>query len=544
MLIPMTSVPVLIVGAGPVGLSASILLSRLGIASRLVERRAGTSIHPKARNINMRTMEIFRQCGVEDDVRAAGLPLERTGFMIWAESLAGREIERRVERRSHADGPELSAARHCLCAQDDLEPVLRRHAETLAPGTLAFGTELIRCEQDEDGVTATIRGAGGEERIRAQYLIAADGARSPVRHALGVGMQGVHQLYRSVNVLFHADLTPWVKDRPAAIYLINQQDLRATIMTINGVNRWGFLINLPLEASFEPYTPERCATIVRQAVGAPDLKVEILGVDPWTAAAEVAERYRAGRMFLAGDAAHHMPPTGGFGLNTGVQDAHNLAWKLAAVLKEWAAPRLLDTYEAERRPYGQFVTGQCLETAISMGRGPQSLRASGTPATLARPEFHNELGMIFGAAYESTAVIPDGTSLPVVANPVAEYLPCARPGSRAPHVWLQRDGRRVAAHDLVNMRFTLFAGHRGGSWRDAIHAVAGLLGVPMNALTIGPGDDAADPGGQWLAAYDIEADGAVLVRPDGHVAWRSRRSIANPRVELDSVLRAILRGQS
>src|SRR6185436_5118419 len=195
----MIDVPVLIVGGGPVGLSASILLSRLGIASRLVERRAGTALHPKARNINMRTMEIFRQCGVEDAVRAAGLPIERTKFLIWVESLAGREIERRVEKRSHPDGELPSAAKHCLCAQDDLEPVLRRHAEALAPGTLSFGTELIRFEQDAAGVTATVRDADGERQIRAQYLIAADGARSPVRNALSIRMEGVARLYRSVN---------------------------------------------------------------------------------------------------------------------------------------------------------------------------------------------------------------------------------------------------------------------------------------------------------------------------------------------------------
>jgi 2-polyprenyl-6-methoxyphenol hydroxylase-like FAD-dependent oxidoreductase len=216
----MITLPVLIVGGGPVGLSASILLSRLGIASRLVERHPSTAFHPKARNINMRTMEIFRQLGVEDAVRAKGLPLERTGFLIWAESLAGREIERRVERRSHPGGDLPSAAAHCLCAQDDLEPVLRAQAEALAPGTLAFATELIGFEQDLSGVNATIRDASGETLVRAQYLIAADGARSPARKALGVPMQGLHELYRSVNVLLNADLTPWVKDRPAAIYII------------------------------------------------------------------------------------------------------------------------------------------------------------------------------------------------------------------------------------------------------------------------------------------------------------------------------------
>src|SRR5688572_2833313 len=492
-------VPVLIIGGGPVGLSASILLSRLGIASRLVERRAGTSVHPKARNINMRTMEIFRQCGVEDAVRAAGLPIERTRFLIWAESLAGREIERRVEKRSHPDGELPSAAKHCLCAQDDLEPVLRRHAEALAPGTLAFATELTHFEQDAEGVTATLRGANGETQVRARYLIAADGARSPVRRALGIAMHGVPQIYRSVNVLMNVDLTPWVKDRPAAIYLIQQPDLRATIMTINGVNRWGFLINLPLDASFDPYTPERCAAVVRKAVGVPDLDVKILGIDPWTAAAEVAECYRAGRVFLAGDAAHHMPPTGGFGLNTGVQDAHNLAWKLAAVLKGWASPGLLDTYGVERRPYGQYVTAQCLETAISMGRGPaahpstsQRYAQDERSAKLARPEFHNELGMIFGANYSSAAVIPDGTDLPAVANAVADYAPCARPGSRAPHVWLARNGRRMSTHDLVDLRYTLFAGERGEPWRDAARTVAASLGVPLEAFTVGARANVAD----------------------------------------------------
>jgi hypothetical protein len=272
----------------------------------------------------------------------------------------------------------------------------------------------------------------------------------------------------------------------------------------------------------------------------PDLDVKILGIDPWVAAAEVAERYRVGRVFLAGDAAHHMPPTGGFGLNTGVQDAHNLAWKLAAVLEGWACPDLLDTYEVERRPYGQFVTRQCLETAWSMGRGPQTSSASSTAPKLARPEFHNELGMIFGACYGSCVVIPDGSELPEVANPVTDYVPCARPGSRAPHIWLERDGRRVSTHDLIGMCFTLFAGARGEPWRDAARAAASALSIPIGAFTIGPGADIADPQDAWMSAYGVGRDGAVLVRPDGHVAWRSRSGVARPRHELESAFRAML----
>lgn len=536
----MIDVPVLIVGGGPVGLTASILLSRHGIASRLVERHAGTAFHPKARNINMRTMEILRQCGVEDAVRAAGLAFERTVYLIWAESLAGREIERRIPGRSNTTGPDApSAVRHCLCAQDDLEPALRRCAESRAPGTVAFGTELKHFEQDANGVTATVRNADGETRIRAQYMIAADGARSRVRPALGIPLHGMREVYRSVNVLMRADLSPWVKDRPAAIYLIQQPGLRCTFLTINGVNRWGFLINLPGDASFEPYTPEHCAAVVRKAAGVPDLAVEILGIDPWVAASVVAERFSAGRVFLAGDAAHEMPPTGGFGLNTGVQDVHNLAWKLAGVLQGWAAPGLLDTYDTERRPWGQFVTDEALNSAISMGRGPQPAGASTAPA-LARPEFHSELGMIFGASYSSAAVIPDGSAAPALDNPVAQYVPAARPGGRCPHVWLERNGERISTHDLIGTGFVLFAGEDGAAWRDAALAAAKTLGVPMTAYTIGARSDVRDPDGRWVAACGVDPDGAVLVRPDGHVAWRQRTGVSEPERAMEAALRKIL----
>jgi 2-polyprenyl-6-methoxyphenol hydroxylase-like FAD-dependent oxidoreductase len=535
----MIEVPVLIVGGGPVGLTTSILLSRYGVASRLVERHPGTAFHPKARNINMRTMEVFRQCGVEDAVRAAGLAIERTVYLIWAESLAGREIERRVPRRSNTIGSAPSAVRHCLCAQDDLEPALRRYAESLAPGTIAFGTELTGFGQDANGVTATVRGPDGEKQIRANYMVAADGARSRVRPALGIPLHGMREVYRSINVLMSADLERWVKDRPAAIYLIQQPGLRCTFLTINGVNRWGFLINLPIDASFEPYNAERCAAVVRQAAGVPDLEVKILGIDPWVAAALVADRFTAGRVFVAGDAAHEMPPTGGFGLNTGVQDAHNLAWKLAAVLKGWARPALLDTYDTERRPWGQWVTDEALAHAYSMGRGPRHDVASGDSPALARPEFHSELGVIFGASYASPAVIPDGTDAPEITNRVSQYIPTARPGARAPHVWLQTNGHRTCTHDLIGPGFTLFAGERGAPWRDAAREISAQLGVPISAYTVGAEADVRDPEGNWSEAYGVEPDGAVLVRPDGHVAWRQRSGVGDPAREMERALRAM-----
>src|SRR5579885_2043787 len=294
----MREVPVLIVGGGPVGLTASILLSQHGVRSLLVERHPGTAILPKARGINARTMELYRQIGIEDEIRAAGLAPERTGLIVWTESLAGREIERRVPGRMAPANRAASPVSNCLCAQDDLEPVLRRFAEAQPLAELRFDTEMTAVAQDSDGV----------------------------------------------NILFRADLRRWVADRPAALYFVEQPDLRATFLTINAHDRWGFLIHSLKQYGYTPedFTPERCIALIRQGVGKPDLPVDILGVSAWEASAIVADRYRDGRLFLAGDAAHEMPPTGGFGLNTGVQDVHNLAWKLAAVLKGEAGPGLLD----------------------------------------------------------------------------------------------------------------------------------------------------------------------------------------------------------
>jgi 2-polyprenyl-6-methoxyphenol hydroxylase-like FAD-dependent oxidoreductase len=536
----MRDVDVLIVGGGPVGLTASILLSNAGVTSLLVERHPGTALHPKARGINARTMEIYRQCGVERAIRAAGLAPERSRFIVWARSLAGEELERRVPARSRAEALTISPVPRCLCAQDDLEPVLRAYAEAQPPGIIEFGAELLAFAQDADGVTGTIRTREGETHVRARYLIAADGARSPVREALGIAMHGNAGIYRSINVLLNADLTRWVADRPAALYFIEQPGLKATFLTINGVNRWGFLINnLPVNGASDEYTPERCAAVVRQAAGVPDLDVEIIGAVSWVAAALVAERYRDGRVFLAGDAAHHMPPTGGFGLNTGVQDVHNLAWKLAAVLHGWAGADLLDSYEAERLPYGRAITEQALANARSLGRG-ETLDAT-PPNALARPEFLNELGMIFGARYESDAVVADGSPPPKVDNPVTDYTPTARPGSRAPHVWVERDGARVSILDLLGgQQFTVLAGADGRAWCDAARAAADRLRVPLGARVISGVDGPADEEGRWPATYAIEDDGAVLIRPDGYVGWRRASASSDPSVELISALEHIL----
>ncbi|HEX3864663.1 MAG TPA: FAD-dependent monooxygenase [Stellaceae bacterium] len=533
-----TDIPVLIVGGGPVGLTASILLSRKGIRSLLVERHPGTAILPKARGINVRSMEMYRQLGIEQAIRDAGLPTERTGFIVWTESLSGREIERRVPGRMAPANQAVSPLRNCLCAQDDLEPVLRRFAEAEDAAELRFNTEMTAVQQDENGVTATLtdRINGGDTQIRAQYLIAADGAQSRVRRMVASRMIGEEGVYDSVNILFNADLRQWVEDRPAALYFVEQPDLRATFLTINAHDRWSFLIHSLKQYGYvaNDFTPERCAALIRQGVGKADLPVKVLGVSVWEASAIVADRYRDRRLFLAGDAAHEMPPTGGFGLNTGVQDVQNLTWKLAAVLNGEAGEALLDSYHPERQPLGLTITQTSLENSLSMGR-----TARQDSAKLPRSEFLNEQGLIFGATYESSAVIPDGTAIPVVDDPITQYVPSAHPGRRAPHVWLERNGERISTIDLLGTGFVLLTGAKSAAWRKAAAQLTDPSLPAIKVHAIGSGGDITDPEGAWPESYGIEADGAVLVRPDGYVGWRAPTAAG---VDAGQTLRAAFEG--
>ena len=525
---PETDTPVLIVGGGPVGLSASLLLSRYGTRSLLLERHSGTSIHPKARGLNVRTLELFRVWGIEPTVRAAAKDLERAKDVVWAPTLLAPETRRApyggAGEVEQADSPTTGVG----CAQDKLEPVLREAAASYGLGELMFNQELVGLEQDEHRVTAIVvdRESGRERLIHATWLIAADGAQSRIRSMLGIGMPGSGPVLHRMGIYFRADLREIGRDRPALLYLLSPPEGAGVMAAVNLADLWLYMAPFhPDQERIEDFNDARCLQLVRSAVGDPDLDVQVLSALPWAASAAIAERFQEGRVFLAGDAAHLIPPTGGQAMNVGIQDVHNVAWKLAGHLAGWAGPRLLDTYELERRPFALAVMQDASQNIGGLGQ---------------RPEQFSNRGRVLGVSYDSPAVAPDGTSLPAVANPHIDYVPTARPGSRAPHMWLRRRGESISTLDLFDRSFVLLAGPNGEAWRAAAREATGRLGLPLDCYLIGPTSDLIDERGVWPDLYGVGADGAVLVRPDGHVAWRAASANGKPNEDLVAVLRRIL----
>lgn len=527
----MADAPVLIVGGGPVGLSASILLSRHGVRSHLVERHSGTSVHPKARGLNVRTMELFRLWGIEAAVRTAAESLNEALDVVWAPTLVDEETRRLpyggAAERLQADSPTISAG----CAQDALEPILAEAAASSELAELNFGHELIKLRQDDDGVEATVmdRARGRETIVHADWVIAADGAQSPVRAGLGIAMVGPGPLAHRMGIYFRADLAEVGSSRPALMYFVGAPDTGGVIAAVNLSDLWLFMVPFRPEQGQTPedFTDARCVELVRAATGVPDLEVEVLSALPWAMAAGTAERFRDGRVFLAGDAAHLIPPAGGQALNVGIQDAHNLAWKLAGYLGGWAGDRLLDSYQAERQPFAQAVTADA-SANVTAGSGG------------ARREQFSNRGRVLGVSYDSAAVIPDGTPLPAVDNSVTDYAPNARPGSRAPHLWLWRGDRRLSTLDLYDTSFVLLSGPRGSAWHGPADRVSHQLRVPLERYVIGRDGDLLDKTDEWPALYGVRSDGAVLVRPDGHVAWRATNAVPDAVDHFESALRHIL----
>jgi len=535
------NVPVLIIGGGPAGLSASLFLARQGVPSLLIESHPTTSTHPRARGLNLRTMELYRVAGLEKAVKAAGAALAKSRYMLFVESLAGTEI-RRVPDDDLVATPEaiarLSPSDFCQCAQDELEPLLLKATRQLG-AEVRFNTKLLSFIQDAEGVTAELveHSTGQQYRVRADYMIAADGANSLVRGQLGLGADWDSQaqnvvpdrggpLGNYINIYFRADLTELVRDRWFGICFVENPEVEGLFLAVNNSDRW--LLNVaysPAEgATPADFTPQRCLELIRAAIGLPEIEVEILSVLPWEAAARIARQMKVGRVFLAGDAAHVMPPSGGFGMNTGIQDGHNLAWKLALVIKGAADPALLETYETERLAAARLVVKQAVE----------ELQA---PMPDSRPEdFNNDndegdwqpgepgeglldsLDVILGYQYLSQAVIQSDDNTPASAPSLALT---GQAGTRAPHLWLERDGVAISTLDLFDQHFVLLTGAAGEVWTEAARKVAATLKIELDIYSIGPKADLRDPSDSWAATYKVAEAGAVLVRPDGVIAWRN-----------------------
>ncbi|MFE7592769.1 FAD-dependent oxidoreductase, partial [Kitasatospora sp. NPDC057512] len=531
-------VPVLIVGGSLVGLSASLFLGRLGVGHLLVEKHADTSHHPRGRGNNVRTMELFRVAGIEPAIREAASILAPNHGILQAPSLTGAEQEwlfREIDPGGRL--ARFSPSSWCLCSQNDLEPVLRRAARELG-GDLRFSTELVSFEQDAEGVTSVLRSReSGEQRVvRSEFLIAADGPRSPVRERLGIGQSGKGELFHNVSITFRAKrLAEVVGDRHFIACYLTNPEADGALLPVDNQEEWVFHAPWHPEQGepLEAFTDERCERHIRTAVGLPELDVEVTGRAPWHAAERVAERYGAGRVLLAGDSAHEMSPTGAFGSNTGIQDAHNLAWKIAAVLCGWAGPRLLETYGQERRPVAR-VTGAraSARSAEHSHPGYAVVPGAGRQAGV--------LAVALGYRYPVGAVVGADRDGPVVPE---QFESAGEPGSRAPHQWLLRAGVRLSTLDLYEQAMVLLTGPEGGAWQAGAQRAADRLAVPLDGFRIGDGaedDLAPEPGADFAALHGIGPLGAVLVRPDGFVAWRSPGPPQDAEAEFATALRTVL----
>ncbi|WP_405366012.1 FAD-dependent monooxygenase [Kitasatospora sp. NBC_00039] len=521
-------VPVLITGGSLVGLCTALFLARRGVRCLVVEQRTGLSSHPRTRGVNPRSMELLREAGLEEELRAlpSARALARNSGMLLATSLAGRQLgafQEEYYREVASDLSALSPTTWCLCHQNELEAVLRSAAARAGAG-FRFGSELVGLEQDDTGVTALLRdGAGRTAPIRADYLVGADGPRSTVRRELGIPFGGTGQLGRFVAIHFRADLSAELGDRRFIMCYTFNSRVRGALIPLDNASEWRLDVIVDPSVADDvaaAFPPERCLELIRAASGVDGLAAEVLGVVPWEAAAKVALRFGSGRVFLAGDAAHVMPPSGAFGSNTGVQDAHNLAWKLAAVLTGQAAPELLDSYEAERRPVCAATVRQAVLRQQDRPRGGDRHGRRGVP-----PGVVEDVTLWFGWRYPSLGLPAAAADGPVTADGEPEVWavdPRGLPGSRAPHVRLRRPGTgELSALDLFGRSAVLLTGATPGRWPAAARAASRQLGVPLTVHGIGGAGELSDPDGTWAKSYGVSEAGAVLVRPDGVVAWRS-----------------------
>ena len=577
----MIETDVLIVGSGPAGSSSALFLSTYGVDNMVITKYRWTANTPRAHITNQRCVEIMRDMGLEDEVKAKGTPQPLMGDTVFCTSLAGEELARLHTWGTHparlADYTLASPCIHYDLPQDIFEPIILGEAARRG-SRVRFDTEYLSHVQDADGVTVTAldRVSGAQYEIRCKYLIGADGGRSKIAADLGLPMEGVMDWAGSMNIVFHADLSQYVAHRPSVLYWIMQPgaDIGGIGMGLVRMVRpwnewlivWGYDIADP-----PPFVDEEVATrVVHNLVGDDTIEVTLRSTSLWGNNKMYAKRYVEGRVFCMGDACHQHPPSNGLDSNTSIGDAYNLAWKLALVLGGRAAPSLLDSYDAERAPIGRQIVLRANQSIEEFGpifdalglldtsdpeqmRANMEIRKESSPAgaearrklreaiELKNYEF-NAHGVELGQRYRSGAVVPDGTPEPeYTRDPELYYHATTWPGAGLPHVWLEHHGRKVSTHDLAGKgRFALFTGIGGEAWLDAARAVSARTGVEIAPFMIGPARDAHDTYDDWARAREVEESGCVLVRPDAHVAWRANEVAGDATAELGRVMESLL----
>ncbi|MEO0997110.1 MAG: FAD-dependent monooxygenase [Pseudomonadota bacterium] len=572
---------VLIVGTGPAGASAAALLSTYGISNLVVNKYGWTARTPRAHITNQRTMEVLRDLGLEDDAVSQATPAELMGENTYCTSLAGEELGRIKTWGTHplrrADYELASPTTMCDLPQNLLEPILVRAAAHRG-SKVRFDTEYLGMEQDGDGVTSQLKDrlTGETLTVRSRYLIGADGANSRVVDDAGLPVEGEMGLSGSMNMVFDADLSKYVAHRPSVLYWIIQPGSDVGGLGIGVVrmvrpwNRWLAIWGYEVEQG-PPELDEKLATrIVHKLIGDDSVPVHIDSTSTWTVNNAYVTRNVNGRVFCMGDATHRHPPTNGLGSNTSIQDAFNLAWKMALVLKGNASPALLETYDAERSPVAEQIVKRANK---SLGDFPPILQALGlldtrnpdemnrnmaarkasTPAAAEQRAalieaidsthyVYNAHGVEMNLRYDSSAIVADGTPDPGFRRDAELYHEhSSRPGAPLPHAWLAHGEDKVSTLDLCGRGgFAVITGTGGEAWAEAAAAAAETLGVPVRATVIGPGKDYEDPYGDFARLRETEENGVLLVRPDFIVGWRASGLSDDPAGDLTDALRRIL----
>lgn len=572
---------VLVVGSGPAGSAAALALSTLGVATTVITKYRWTANTPRAHITNQRAMEIFRDLGIEQDVLADATPHHLVGDTVFCTSIAGEEIGRiHTWGTSPQREADYQLASPCLTVdipQNYLEPILVRHAAERG-AQVRFSTEYLSHTQDADGVDVQVRDriTGATYTIRAKYLIGADGARSQVAADLDLPFEGAMDIAGSMNITFEADIAAFCDHRPSVLYWVIQPGSNVGGIgagLVRMVRPWDeWLIVWGYDIAGEPPVVDEAEAvrIVRTLLGMPDLEVEITGTSLWGNNEMYATHLQRGRVFCAGDAIHRHPPSNGLGSNTSVQDAYNLAWKIAYVLQGHAGPALLETYSAERAPVAERIVKRAnrssrefvdlfaalgvleAETEEEMLAAIEERKAN-TREGLAKREAlveamelknyeFNAHGVELGQFYDSTAVLSDGTPRPEpTRDPDLYYEASTVPGSHLPHAWVGDQVRKRAMVDLAPYAdLTVITGIAGEAWEAAVETLAAETGLPLRCVVIGPGREVTDLYYDWSKLREVEESGALLVRPDKHVAWRSRTLPDDPVGALRDALTHVL----